>query len=729
MIRRLLATAALVVATSGALTAQDSTALLRVRVLGPDSAAIPGVLVRAGLAGAQTDDQGLARVVVPAGTHRLVASRLGFAPDSASVTLRAGTDTAITIVLRELTDELEGVVVSATRSGRRIEDDPVRVEVLDQEEVEEKLMMTPGDITMMLNETSGLRVQTTSPSLGGANVRVQGLRGRYTQILSDGLPLFGAQTGGLGLLQIPPMDLGGVEVIKGVASALYGGAAMGGVVNLISRRADEAPVREVLLNQTTLGGTDLVGFVGAPLGGDEPAWSYTTLAGAHRQQQTDRDGDGWTDLPGYERAVLRPRLFWRSQRGNAAMLTAGTTLERREGGSLDGQAAPDGLPWPERLRTERFDGGGTLSLLAGPTGVVSVRGSVAAQRHRHTFGQTRERDRHFTAFSEASYSLQAGPATWILGAAFLHESYAARDVAGFDFSHDAPGAFAQTTLNAGERLALTLSARVDRHSEYGSQASPRASVLVRLPGGWALRGSAGAGYFAPTPFTEETEAVGLAAMLPLSPLRAERARGGSVDLGGVLGRLELNATVFATTVEHPIGVREAGTGESRLELLNLPRPMRSSGAELLARWTAEPVRVTATYAWVRATEPDPVTLERRTVPLVPRHQAGMVASWEREGEFRSGLEMYYTGRQTLPDDAYRAASRPYWYVGALVEKRYGSARVFLNAENLLNVRQTNYDPLVRPSPGPGGRWTNDVWAPLEGRVANAGIRWSLGGGA
>ena len=154
-------------------------------------------------------------------------------------------------------------------------------------------MMTPGDITMMLNETSGLRVQTTSPSLGGADVRVQGLRGRYTQILADGLPLFGAQTGGLGLLQIPPMDLGGVEVIKGVASALYGGAALGGVINLISRRADDAAVRELLVNQTTLGGTDLVGFAGAPLGTDS-AWSWTVLAGAHRQSRSDRDDDGWT---------------------------------------------------------------------------------------------------------------------------------------------------------------------------------------------------------------------------------------------------------------------------------------------------------------------------------------------------------------------------------------------------------------------------------------------------
>src|SRR5687767_6046179 len=117
----------------------------------------------------------------------------------------------------------------------------MRVEVLVREEIEEKMLMTPGDIVMMLNEMGGLRVQATSPSIGAASVRVQGMNGRYTRFLSDGLPLFGQQVGGLGLLQIPPMDLGQVEVIKGVASALYGAGAMGGVVNLLSRRPGPEP--------------------------------------------------------------------------------------------------------------------------------------------------------------------------------------------------------------------------------------------------------------------------------------------------------------------------------------------------------------------------------------------------------------------------------------------------------------------------------------------------------
>src|SRR5690349_16369910 len=120
----------------------------------------------------------------------------------------------------------EDVIVRSTRSDKRVQDEALRVEVLGREEIEEKLLMTPGDIAMLRSETTGLRVQVTSPGLGGASLRIQGLRGRYTQLLSDGLPLYGGQSGSIGLLQIPPMDRGQVEVIKGVASSLFGSSAL-----------------------------------------------------------------------------------------------------------------------------------------------------------------------------------------------------------------------------------------------------------------------------------------------------------------------------------------------------------------------------------------------------------------------------------------------------------------------------------------------------------------------
>ena len=150
----------------------------------------------------------------------------------------------------------------------------MRVEVLNREEVEEKMLMTPGDIGMVLNETGGLRVQTTSPSLGAASIRIQGMRGRYTRFLSDGLPVFGSQPSGIGLLQIPPMDLNQIEVIKGVASALYGAGALGGVVNLVSRRPGQEAEHEFLINQTTRNGTDGVLWLSTPL---SDRWGMTFL--------------------------------------------------------------------------------------------------------------------------------------------------------------------------------------------------------------------------------------------------------------------------------------------------------------------------------------------------------------------------------------------------------------------------------------------------------------------
>jgi outer membrane receptor for ferrienterochelin and colicins len=697
-----------------------------VRVTSADSQPIADAIVRSESSVTRTDSTGRAVLALLAGARTIHVSRLGFAPDSVSITLAS--DTTVTVVLAESASRLAGVVVSSSRSERRIEDDPLRVELLAEEEVEEKVRMTPGDITMMLNETSGLRVQTTSPSLGGATVRVQGLRGRYTQLLVDGLPLHGGQTGGLGLLQIPPVDLGGVEVIKGVASALYGAQALGGVINLLSRRPGAEPAREILVNQTTLGGTDAVAFLASAAADHEQctasAIDYTVLAGAHRQRRVDRDDDGWTDVPGYERIVVRPRLFWTGPRCQTAMLTAGFTGEHRTGGTVPGATDPVGAAFPERLRTRRLDIGGVMRLLPGATNILNARASASLQRHRHTFGVVLENDEHLTWFGEIAHTWSRATQTWVLGAALQQERYTARDVAGFDFTFTTPGLFAQTTLEPARWMAFTASTRVDRHSEYGTIASPRVSMLVRPGEQWHLRASVGGGYFAPTPFTEETEVVGLTPVVPLHGLEAERARGGSLDVGAELGAVELNGTVFASKIDHAVAARDRMTALFGVELVNLDGATRTSGVELLGRWELEPFHVTTSYTYIRATEVDPLTGRRRDAPLTPRHQAGIVAAIESEGRGRVGMEIYHTGRQALADDAFRTSSASYTHIGLLVERKIGGASLWVNAENLLDVRQTKYDPLVRPTPGLGGRWTNDVWAPLDGFVMNVGIRVS-----
>jgi iron complex outermembrane receptor protein len=639
------------------------------------------------------------------------------------------------------------------------------VEVIDEEEIAEKVAMSPGDIAMMLNETSGLRVQATNPSLGGANVRIQGLRGRYSLLLTDGLPLYGAQAGGLGLLQIPPVDLARVEIIKGTASALYGSSALGGVIDLVSRHPGAEAERSALVNQTSRGGTDAVFFGSQPF---TERVGATLLAGVHTQRRNDLDADGWSDMPGYRRVMVRPRLYLDDKNGRTVFLTSGFTAEDRTGGTVPGGVTPDGTSYDESLRTQRADVGALArfvgsdsSPLFGAAGlqhaILTVRGSGVEQRHAHRFGDVREVDRHRTIFGEAALAVPRGAVTYIAGAAWQQETYRAADVSGFDYAYTIPAAFAQLDVDARSWLAVSTSLRMDAHSDYGTFVNPRVSILARRPedgrfAGWTTRLSAGTGAFAPTPFVEETEVTGLTPVQPLAGLVAERATSGSLDVGGPLelfaGDVQLNATLFGSRVTRPLQVMrvpgQTAGGASRIALVNAPGPTETWGGELLARVEhalgseeAPMLRVTGSYTFLRSTECDldpgaarsdagRVGCARHEVALTPRHAIGVVTTVEQEGLSRVGVELYYTGRQRLDGNPYRAESRPYLIVGLMGERaiatRAGTARLFLNLENLTNVRQTRDDRLVMQRRGAGGRWTTDAWTDLAGVTVNGGVR-------
>jgi len=619
----------------------------------------------------------------------------------------------------------EEIIVQATRSGRRVQDEPVRVEVIGREEIEEKILMRPGNVAMILSETGGLRVQVTSPALGSANIRIQGMEGRYTQLLADGLPLYGGQASSLGLLQIPPTDLGQVEVIKGAASALYGSSALAGVINLVSRRPGDTFEAETLLNATSRGGQDATAYAATPLGGGVGA---SMTGGYHRQSRQDLDDDGWVDMPGYERWTVRPRLFWESSGGAEIFLTAGAMTENRFGGTLEGRTTADGAAFRQAQDTDRLDIGLVAEAPIGDSLSVHLRGSGMSQAHRHRFGDVVENDRHGTAFAEASLSGGTGGTSWIGGLAYQRDTFRSRTFPVFNYSYEVPGVFGQLEQDLAPDLTVAGSTRLDVHNEFGTQFSPRLSLLYR-PGSWTVRLSGGRGFYAPTPFVEEIEAAGLSRLAPIEDLEVETATNASVDLGYRQGPLEANVTLFGADMRNTTELVPLVTsdGASRVRLVNLPGISRTRGAELLLRYRLDALTLTGSYVHVDATEERADGSGRRQVPLTPRHTAGMVAMWEQHDRGRLGLEIYYTGRQSLDDNPYRLRSKPYVEIGLMGEIAVGNARLFLNAENILAVRQTKFDPLLRPTRAIDGRWTVDAWAPLDGFVLNGGVRFRFGG--
>lgn len=614
----------------------------------------------------------------------------------------------------------EEIVVQATRSGRRVQDEPLRVEVIGREEIEEKILMRPGNIAMVLSETGGLRVQVTSPALGSSNIRVQGMDGRYTQLLADGLPLYGGQTSSLGLLQISPTDLGQVEVIKGSVSALYGGSALGGVINLVSRRPADVAQFEGLLNATTRNGQDATAYVSTPIS-DSLAVSIT--GGFHRQSSQDLDDDGWRDIAAHDRWTLRPRLFWTGSSGAKLYLTAGAMQEDRFGGTNAGRTTPDGNPFPQTQRTKRLDGGLVAEVPIHDIGTAQLKLSGVSQRHRHQFGAITENDRHGTFFAEASLAGSSGGTAWVGGVAWQADDYQSRAFPAFDYRYEVPGAFAQIEQEIGPQVTAAASGRVDLHNQYGAQFSPRLSLLYR-PGNWTVRTSLGRGFYGPTPFVEEIEAAGLSRLEPLQGLDAETAITASLDIGYANGPFEANVTLFGSNISN--ATRLETFALDRVRLVNVDGTTRTRGSEMLLRYRKNGFSVTGSYMYVDATEPSPGG-DRRPVPLTPKHTAGLVGMWEDEDKGRVGVELYYTGKQPLEDNPYRSISKPYFELGLLGEVVVGKARVFLNAENILNIRQTKYDPLLLRTRAPDGRWTVDVWGPTEGFVLNGGVRLRFGG--
>jgi len=525
--------------------------------------------------------------------------------------------------------------------------------------------------------------------------------------------LFGEQVGALGLLQIPPMDLGQVEVIKGVASSLYGAGAMGGVVNLVSRRPGRVREREALINRSTRGATDAVAWYSAPLSSE---WGLTLLGGGHWQEQNDVNDDTWADLPGYSRGMVRPRLFWDNGKGRTFFATAGVTAEDRQGGTIEGTALPQsGEPYVESLETRRVDGGFSGQTIVGRNYVLTARGALVEQRHRHQFGENLERDRHDTAFGEVALRGVASKHTWVAGAAIEREAYLPTDVPQFGYRFTTPGVFGQDDLQATKWLAVSASGRIDWHSKYGTFVSPRVSALVRGQH-WNSRASFGTGFFPSSPLTEETEAAGLTRLVIPVEIVAERGRSASWDVSRTDGPVSYTVTLFRSRIEHPLHVdRSEG-----LVLTNLAAPTTNTGVELLGTWRHAPFALTATYTYVQSREVE--TDIAVDTPLTPRHAAGVVGMWEREDVGRIGVEWYYTGIQRLEENPYRTASEPYFVMGVLGERQLGRLRLFINGENLTNVRQTRWDPLLRPTRAGDGRWTVDAWAPLDGWNVNGGIR-------
>ena len=670
---------------------------------------------------AVTDAQGMAQLAnVPDGEQVLTIFSPGYESKEVKFTF-PHTEQNETVIFIRVTNEVGEVTVTSTRTGREIDDVPTRVEAIDEEEVDEKTNMRPANVSMVLNESTGIKVQQTSATSNTQSVRIQGLDGRYTQLLKDGFSAFGGFSGSISLLDILPLDLKQVEIIKGPSATFYGGGAIAGVINFISKEPEDTPVTSMIFNQTTALGTDAAVFNSRKF----ERFGYTFLGSINYQNEYDVDDDDFTELPQTTSFNLSPRFFFSFNDRTRLIVGNSTSYQNRRGGDVFViRGHPDdvhqyfennnSLRNITTLQFEReFPGGSRLV----------AKQSLAFFTRKIEIPNYLFKGRQFDSYTDVSYFKTINNHTLVFGFNAVYDQFRERDsLLPRDETRTTFGGYAQDSFNVTDKLFIEAGFRVDHLRDYGTFALPRVSTLYRFTNNLSSRLSLGLGYKAPSIFTEEAETLLFQNVLPIgNTLKAERSRGGTLDVNyrNTLGEkfsYTINQMFFYTEIEDPLVLLERQDG--LFQFVNEAQPVTSRGFETNVRLSYDIAKLFAGYTFTNARAN--YLSGNQVLPLTPKSRINSALLFEKEAAFKTGIEAYYTSSQFLTN---RFRTRPYWVLGIFGEKMFGKYSLFINFENITDTRQGRFTQVVFP---PHQRPSfSEIYAPTEGRVINGGIKIRL----
>ena len=673
---------------------------------------------------ALTDNQG--SVVLdnlPNGTYIFTFNMEGYKSTNQIITIPYSTE-HIAVFLESEAEEMEEIIITSTRGTRTIRNNPTRVEFIAGEELEEKANMKPGDIRMMLNESTGIQTQQTSATSGNSSIRIQGLDGRYTQILKDGFPVFSGASSGLGLLQTPPLDLKQVEIIKGSASTLFGGGAIAGLVNLISKTPTEERELRFILNGTSALGLDVNGFYSQRF----KKFGLTVFASHDRNAPYDPADIQLTAIPKFERFNFNPKLFLYLNEKTNLNLGINTVFENRIGGNINFIKNESANPnsYFERNKTQRISTQFTLNH------AFNERESLTFKNSFNNFSRVVTIPNYVfdglqnSTFSEITYSHNGDQSQWVTGANLYTDSFTENSTTSFplrNYNQITYGAFVQNTVEATKWLDVETGIRTDYVRDYGFSFLPRISALFKISDKLNSRVGGGLGYKTPTIFTEESERIQYRNIRPIDSESntLEKSYGFNFDVNYKTNltddlSLSLNQLFFYTNVDKPLILTPISSTDS--QFININGYLDTKGAETNLKLEYKDFKLFIGYTFTDASiEKDGLKF---TNPLTAKHRLNNVLMYEVDEKWKIGLEAYYYSKQTLNDNT---IGRDYWIFGVMIEKLWENFSIYANFENFTDTRQTNFGTIYT---GPlNNPVFKDIYAPLDGFVVNAGIKIKL----
>ena len=661
---------------------------------------------------------------IAAGKQEIVISHVGFQDKELKLIFPILPNETLDIFLDEAEKENEEVIVTATRSSRSIANIPTRIETISGEELEEKGNMKPGDIRMMLNESTGIQTQQTSATSYNSSIRIQGLDGKYTQIIRDGFPLYSGFSGGLGLLQIVPLDLKQVEVIKGSASTLYGGGAIAGLVNLVSKVPKEERELKFILNGTSALGLDASGFYSQKF----KKAGTTIFTSYNHGTPYDPAKIGLTAIPKFDRYTFNPKIFFYFNDKKSMSFGVNATIENRIGGDIKYiQGKADSIhSYFEKNKTNRYSTQFSLEHQINDHSKLSLKNSLSYYKRSIQIPGYLFSGVQLTSFTEVDFNYKKEKSEWITGVNFLTDKFTQDKhdtIIPVNYNQNTIGAFVQNTWNVSKIITLETGLRGDFQNNYGFFILPRVSALFKINNQLTSRIGGGLGYKTPTVFTEDGERIQFKNVLPVDVqnTNAEKSYGGNFDINYRTGlfnnnvSFSINQLFFYTRINNPIILTPTANGY--YQYLQPNGFIDTKGMETNIKLTYKNFKLFVGYTLADVKQHYTTTTE---FPLVARHRLNNVLVYEIEDKLKIGLEAYYFSPQKLNDGA---TGKQYWLTGFMIEKLWENFSIFANFENFTDTRQTKFDTIYTGTiTDPTFR---DIYAPVDGFVINGGLKIKL----
>lgn len=623
-----------------------------------------------------------------------------------------------TVFLKSKSSELGGIIVTSTRTNSRIEDIPIRVEVIGEEEVNEEVNIKPANISKLLLESPSIQAQQTSAVNGNVSIRLQGLDGKYTQILKDGFPLYGGFAQGLSIMQIPPLDLKQVEIIKGSSSSLYGSDAIAGIINLISKQPKEKRELTFLVNQTSLLGTDANGYF-------SKRWNkfgFSFLTANNFQSARDVNNDGFSDLPQTKTFSIAPTFYFYINSTSTLYFGLNGTLDKREGGDmfvLRNQSDNLHRYFEENI-SNRISSKLKFDKEFQKDKSLTIKNSVSYFDRSINQETSVFKGIQLSTYTEAAFNFKIEKHQFVTGVSLVTENFSEDSTSSHlqrDYNYTTTGFFVQDDWKPTEKLAFQAGIRTDYQNQFGYFVLPRLSVMYKFSKNFYVRAGSGFGYKVPSIFSTESEQEGINTIQPLdTDIKAEKSTGGNLDFNynlriGDEASITFNQSFFITQINNPLVL-------DTFHFVNKQQPILTKGFESNVLYRLDEFQVFVAYSFVDAHRQ--YNFLQSFVPLTPKHKINMDVIYEDEGNYSLAVEGFYISSMFRDHDS---KTEDYFTFGLIAQKHFKHLSIITNCENIFDVRQTRFENIVIPPiETPTFR---QVYAPLDGRSFNLAIRVNL----